>query len=289
MNIYKKISAAATIIAVATLTSCSDKGYWDEAPREQAYYFTNATCDETLTTGANEIVIPIERIYSETSESIKITFTPGKDCPSDITVDNTVTFEAGSNSANVVVRIANAVPPYTYSGTLSFDATKTYSGISEVTFKCPVAYTWTSLGEGWFYDAWVMPDVDEYPVEILKAEGFERYRVMAPYKQYYESEAAANEWGNWIATTGPAYVEFWENADGKLSFNSYSTGLNYQATNGQPIGAYNWSAFPEDQGYTGENDMWYEPGLAVLSPVYFINGVGGFGQQKFAVQIGLPE
>lgn len=288
MKIYKKISAAASIIAVAMMTSCSDKGYWDEAPREQAYYFLSASCDETLNTGANEIVIPIERIYTETTESINVEFTPGKDCPSDITVESPVTFEAGSNTANVIVKIAHAVPPYTYSGTLSFDANKSYSGVSEVAFNCPVAYNWDSIGTGYFIDAWVMDNAEDmYEVEILKAEGFERYRVVAPYKEYYTT-IGPDSWGDWIATTGPAYIEFWENAEGKLSFNSYNTGLLYQATAGQPIGAYSWSAFNESQGFTGDNDIWYRPGFAVLSPVYYINGEGGFGQQKYAVQIILP-
>lgn len=289
MKIYKKISVAASILAVAALSSCSDKGYWEEAPMEQAYYFTNATCNETLAPGANELVIPIERIYTSTSESINVTFTPGKDCPSDITVQSPVTFEAGSNTANVIVKIGNAVPPYTYDGTLTFDANKSYSGISEVTFNCPVAYTWTSLGKGAFIDAWVMDNAEDmFEVEILKADGFERYRVIEPYKEYYTTIGPAS-WEDWISTTGPDYIEFWENASGKLSFNSYATGLLYQATNGQPIGAYSWTAFGEGSGYTGDNDMWYEPGYAVLSPVYYINGVGGFGQQKYAVQIALPE
>ncbi len=289
MKIYKKISVAASIIAVAMMTSCSDKGYWEEAPHEQAYYFMSATCNETLNTGANEIVIPIERIYTETTESINVEFTPGKDCPSDITVESPVTFEAGSNTANVVIKIAHAVPPYTYSGTLSFDAHKSYSGVSAVTFNCPVAYNWNSIGKGGFLDAWVMGNLEDmFEVEILKADGFERYRVIEPYKEYYTSTIGQEDWEDWISTTGPAYIEFWENAEGKLSFNSYNTGLLYQATPGQPIGAYSWSAFAADNGYTGDNDIWYRPGFAVLSPVYYINGVGGFGQQKYAVQIILP-
>lgn len=291
MNIYKKISVAASILAVAALSSCSDKGYWDEAPSKQEFYFTKASYAETLAAGANEIVIPVERVFTSASESVDVVFTPAKSCPADITVESPVTFEAGSNTANVVIKIGNAVPPYTYAGTLTFknDEDKSYSGVSEVTLNCPVAYTWKSIGKGAFIDAWVMNGATSmYSVEILKAEGFERYRVVEPYKEYYAT-LGLEAWEDWISGTGPAIVEFWENESGKLSFNSYATGLNYQATSGQPIGAYSWTAFGEDGGYTGDNDMWYEPGFAVLSPVYYINGVGGFGQQKFAVQIQLPE
>lgn len=287
MKIYKKISVAASIIAVVSLSSCSDKGYWDEAPSKQEFYFTSSSYEETLKAGANEILIPVERVYTENSESIDVIFTPGKNCPSDITVGSTITFEAGSNTTNVVIKIGNAVPPYTYSGTLTFkdEENNSYSGVNAVKLNCPVAYTWTSLGKGEFYDAFVMDD-SAYSVEILKAEGFERYRVVDPYKEYYTT-TGLESWGDWIASTGPAYVEFWENESGKLSFNSYNTGLLYQAVTGQVIGAYSWEAF--SSGYTGDYDIWYEPGFAVLSPIYYISGVGGWGQQQYAVQIQLPQ
>lgn len=289
MNIYKKISAAAVVIAVATLSSCSDKGYWEEAPIESGVSFMSATYNETLGPGANEVVIPVSRTTNNGDESVSITFTPDKNCPSDISVPASVTFPAGSNSANIVITIANAMPPYTYSGTLELNGEASYSGKTSMTFTLPVNYTWISLGIGGFYDAFVMDNAEDYmPVEILKAEGFERYRVMNPYKEYYAT-IGPDSWGDWIATSGPETLDFWEVGDGKLSFNSYATGLTYDGPGGTAIGAYNWSAFGASSGYTGDFDMWYQPGLAVLSPVYYVNGVGGWGQQQFAVQIELPK
>lgn len=288
MNILKKISAAASIIAIAMLSSCSDKGYWDEAPLEEGYSFQSSQYSETLGPGANEIVIPIDRTNNTGEQTVNITFTPGKDCPADITVPSQVTFAAGSNVANIVINIANATPPFTYSGTLEFSGTPSYAATSAIKFSCPVDYTWQSLGQGSFLDAWVMDNAEEpYSVEILKAEGFERYRVLTPYKEYYTTIGPAS-WENWIDSTGPDYIEFWENEAGTLSFNSYATGLNYEGVKGQGIGAYSWTAFGEGSGYTGETDIWYAPGFAVLSPVYNIPGLGGFGQVQYAVQIELP-
>ena len=289
MNVFKKISVAASVIAVATLSSCSDKGYWDEAPLDAGLSFQCSSYNETLSPGANEIVIPLQRSVNAVEETVDITFTPDADCPSDIIVPSQVTFAAGSNSTDIVIKIENATPPYSYTGKLQFSGDTSYSGISALTLNCPVSYTWFSLGTGGFIDAWVMDNAEDmFQVEILKAEGFERYRVMNPYKEYYTTIGPAS-WEDWIASTGPSYVEFWENADGKLSFNSYSTGLNYEGVDGQAIGAYSWTAFGGSSDYTGEYDMWYEPGYAVLSPVYYINGVGGFGQQQFAVQIELHK
>lgn len=286
MNMFNKISAAASIIAVASLMSCSDKGYWDEAPLEVGYSFQSSQYNETLSPGANEIVIPIDRTNNNGEETLAITFTPADGCPSDITVPSQVTFAAGSNTANIVINIANAMPPYTYAGTLGFSGEPSYAGISALKLNCPVNYTWSSIGTGKFLDAWVMGDVEEYSVEIMQAEGFNRWRVMQPYAAYYSSDAAKVDWEDWIASSGPSYIEFWEQADGSLMFNAYYSGLDYQAVSTQPINVYPYTAL--SSGVAGY-DIWYAPGFAVLSPIYYIPGVGGFGQQAYALQIQLPE
>lgn len=287
MNILKKISAVAVVIAVATLSSCSDKAYWEEAPLEAGVSFQSTTYNENLGPGANEVVIPVSRTVNTGEQTVSVTFTPDKDCPTDISVPSQVTFPAGSNSANIVITIANAMPPYTYSGTLELQGDASYSGTTSLTFTLPVSFTWTSLGNGTFLDAFVMGDVEPYSVEILKAEGFERYRVLNPYVEYYTTGGAADN-GDWYANNGPSYIEFWENGNGTLSFNPWGTGLIYDGNPDTPINAYPWNAFSEGSGFSGELDIWYQPGFAVLSPIYYIPGVGSYGQQQYAVQIELP-
>ena len=285
MKFNKIISVALSIATVVGISSCSDKGYWDEAPLEAGLSFQSSQYNENLAPGANKIVIPLDRTVSSGSETVNITFTPAANCPEDITVPSSVTFEAGKNTAEIVIDIANATPPYTYAGTLKFEGTPSYSGISALTIKCPVNYTWSSLGTGTFFDAWVMDDSDPYPVEILKADGFERYRVLNPYKAYYASADGQEDWADWISSSGPEYVEFWQLDNGNLYFNAYSSGLNYQAVAGQPITLYPWDALTGTQEGL---DIWYEPGFAVLSPVYYIPNVGSYGQQQYSVQIELP-
>lgn len=287
MNIFKKIGFAASIIVTAVMSSCSDKGYWDAAPLEPAYSFQNTSYSATIAPGANEFELTLVRTMSDADESVNITFTPGENCPSDITVESPAVFKAGSFTTEVKIKIANATPPFTYSGTVGFDGKVSYSGNASCTISLPVSYTWSSIGTGTFLDTWVMEGADPYSVEIMKADGFERYRVMNPYKEFYASELGQVSWENWIASSGPEYVEFWENEDGTLSFNAYATGLNYQAKKGQPIGAYPWNAF--SSGTVAGFDIWYATGFAVLSPMYYIDGVGGFGQQQYAVQIELPK
>lgn len=283
MKILNKIGIAAALAVTALISSCSDKGYWDEAPLEQAYSFNAANYTENLKPGPQDIKIALHRSDNSGAESVDVTFTPGQGCPSDITVESPVTFAAGSSTAEVTIHIADANPPYTYSGTLEFSGKASYSGIAKCTLKMPVNYTWVSIGTGKFYDGFVMDD-QMFDVEILQAEGFQRYRVMNPYKEFYESGGAEN-YGDMYGSNGSSYIEFWQTSNDQLMFNAWSTGLLYQGSKEQPINAYPWNALSSGvEGY----DIWAEPGTALLSPIYYIPGVGGFGQQQYAVQIELP-
>ncbi|MDE5687826.1 MAG: hypothetical protein K2I18_04275 [Paramuribaculum sp.] len=285
MKLVKIFSAA--ILAVSALSSCSDSGYWDEAPLEQGLSFQCNTYNDPLSPGAAEIVIPLRRTVTAGAQTVNITFTPNANCPSDITVPSQVTFEDGKNTTEVVISIANAMPPTTYAGKLSFEADKSYAGISTVTLNCPVNYTWVSLGKGIFIDQWALDD-KETEVEIMQAEGFQRWRVMQPYNEGMAEDTG--DWGDWRTGKYPAYIEFWEttiNGQTLLTWNAFSVGINYQAKADQPIGCYPPSALRE----TMENCRWYAPGYACLSPYYYVNGVGGWNlSENFGViQIIFPS
>ncbi len=272
MKLFKILSVAA-VMAVSALSSCSDKGYWDEAPLEQGLSFQCASYNETLSPGAVEFSIPVRRAIATAEETVNITFTPGKNCPADITVPSQVKFEAGSNTAEIVINIANAMPPTTYSGTLEFDGNPSYSGISTLTLNCPVNYTWVSLGKGIFIDQFATGDV-EAEVEIMQAEGFQRWRVMKPYNQGMAEDGG--DWGDWRTGQYPDYLEFWETTSAGatvLAWTPVKIGVNYKGESSQPIVCYPPSSFT---GLSMENCRWAEPGYACLSPYYYISGVGGY-------------
>lgn len=279
MKIFKQIGIATSLLTIALLTSCSDKGYWDEAPLEHGYSFNSANFSKNLNPGPQEVKVTLHRSVTTAAESVEVSFTPGKGCPGDITVESPVTFEAGATTADVILHIANANPPYTYSGILTFNGDASYAGISKCTLKMPVEYLWEPMGTGKFCDAFVMDDVIS-DVEILKAQGFNRYRVMNPYKDFYENGGAA-AYGDMYGSNGSEYIEFWETSDGLLTFSPWNTGLIYQGKKEQTI--------VTAVGVKGF-DIWDEPGHAYLSPVYNISQANlTYGQQKYAVQIILPN
>ena len=283
MKIINRIGIVASLAIAALISSCSDKGYWDEAPREQGYSFDAANYTEELKPGPQDIKLTLHRSVIFGDQSVDVTFTPAEGCSSDISVESPVTFKSGSSTAEVILHIADANPPYTYSGTLTFNGDPSYTGISQCTLRMPVSYTWQSIGTGKFFDAFVMDDT-MFDVEIVQAEGFKRYRVMNPYKEFYETGGAA-DYGDMYGSNGPEYIEFWETSNGLLMYNAWATGLIYQGDPENSINAYPWSAMSNGvEGY----DIWAEPGHAALSPIYYIPNVGGYGQQQYAVEIILP-
>lgn len=281
--------------AVLVLGSCSEGQYWTE-PADKGQVIAFVKPAETVTLAAtdnlNSFTVKVNRSQSTGDLDVPVTFTTKAEGV--LSGPASVSFKSGEYEADYTISIGNLVPGNSYTATLNVavpEGTITHPDSRNLTFTFTISKTlsWTSLGMGTYYDGFVMDNVEApYSVEIQKADGLERYRAVEPYKEYYATAGPAS-WGDWIASSGPQYVEFWENETGGLSFSSFATGLNYEAVDGQAIGAYSWTAFTEGSGYTGENDMWYQPGFAVLSPVYYVPGVGGFGQIKYAVQIELPQ
>ena len=148
--------------------------------------------------------------------------------------------------------------------------------------KVSKAYEWESLGKGTYTDAWTTAS-DNYPdgvtasVEIMKAKGFDRYRIMAPYKEYLASSEGANSWGNWIASSSPAYVEFYTE-DNIIYYDDFFIGLNYEGDKSQPIYACHPSGFKD---ISSDHNKWLDDKTAQFAPYYYINGVGGWNNTQY--------
>ena len=125
-----------------------------------------------------------------------------------------------------------------------------------------------------------------YSVEIQKAQGFDRYRVIDPYKEGLTNDDGA--WENWIAFgTRCPYIEFWEVTDGLILFNNFALGINYEAAASQPIRAYHALEF------SGTNPAFskkIDAKTYQLAPYYYINGVGGWNYTEYdgVIVITLP-
>lgn len=172
--------------------------------------------------------------------------------------------------------------------TLTLDADNvSLGGSNKITFPLSKAYTWVSLGTGTFTDNWGWAIT--YNVEILKAEGFDRWRVVGPYR---ESEINDDgQWEDWLAGGSADYIEFWLRTDGIVDFYPFYTGIIYSGTPGAEIWCYPGKA-PYDftAGVTMAYNKFVDEKTVQLAPLYWIDGMGGWNNTVYdgVIVITLP-
>lgn len=285
-----KFSILSLFAAMVALTSCSEDGYWDGyKDKGTVYSFAQAAISASYTPGSIDAEIPVIVSRNNTSGDVTLPISAVIDVEGSMSVPAQVSFKNGEASATLALALNPDLTPGTYSAELSFDSDQCSvvgDSICEVTIT--IDYSWVSLGYGYFMDQFVLGS-GIYEVEILQAEGFERYRVVNPYNQGHASDDG--EWADWLTGKYPKYLEFWTEDDGKtIGFNPVDLGINYEGVAGQGIVAYPYYYFNSTLG-NGAYTCWYQEGHACLSPYYYINGVGGWNYttKMGVIQILLPE
>lgn len=216
--------------------------------------------------------IPINRSSLESAQTVSIEAT----LPEGITCPTSVEFAPGAYTTNLVLDISKMEIGESYTGTIKLagltDEQKNIA-TSTINFKLAKAYTWNSLGTGFFFDGFWEGFISE--CEILKADGFERYRVMNPY-------SAAEEKG------GPAIFEFWViNEDGNVKFDTFTTPFDYSGE-GDFIKGYWPSSYSEKYAGMEASSGFYDKDIAVLFPCWYVDDVGGWPGKYYPISICLP-
>lgn len=205
---------------------------------------------------------------------------------------SSVTFAAGEPTTNVVLDVSAMEVGIQYAGKVSF-ADSTQVNVNTATFSCSFklakAYTWVSLGEGeWFDQFGLMSDASYgiQKVEVLKADGFDRYRILDPYANTEQLTAAwgADAIGGMKSTT----IEFWVLEDGvHVAWDGWwYPGLLY-AGEGTDIKAYYPSALSPSLATDDAKSMFLEEKVVGFYPYWYIDGLGGFGA-KYLAALSLP-
>lgn len=184
-------------------------------------------------------------------------------------------FAAGENSTTVSVNIAPLPVGVVGSLTLTIaDADASVGGVKSTTMKVSKAYEWESLGKGAFVDNF-FGFVSE--PEIMKAKGYERYRVMAPCEDYRLNPDPSD---TWVASWSAPYIELWVE-DGLVFFDEYFTGQNYDGDKTAPIYAWHPSAFSSlNSPEFWQHNKFLSDKVIQLAPYYYIDGLGGWNQTQ---------
>lgn len=133
-------------------------------------------------------------------------------------------------------------------------------------------YPWE---KGFFYDGFWEGFIGE--VEIMKADGFDRYRVVDPYAASEESTGK-----------NPANLDFWvTNADGNVQWDTFTTGFDYDGT-GTFIKGYWPSDLSANYAYKESASGFYENDIVVFYPCWYMDGVGGWPTSYYPFVVCLP-
>ena len=277
------------IVAAALFTSCNKdvEGAIYSNQSNAGVSFTASTLSAVEVPASNP-VFDVEIVRGNTAGavtgSLSASLVANKVELSGVTVSN-YSFADGENSTTVSVNISPLEVGVAGTLTLTIaDADASIGGVKSATIKVSKAYEWKSLGKGYFLDNFF--GMESEP-EILKAEGFDRYRVIEPCEPYRIANADTD---SWVASSSAPFIEFWVE-DGLVFWDEWFTGQNYDGDKASPIYAWHPSAFsslndPEFWQYS----KFLDAKTVQLAPYYYIDGLGGWNytQKNGVVYIVLP-
>ena len=275
MKYIKSLFSILMLLSLCVFTSCEqeNEGVIYDA-NNQGLSFTFNTFEFSAPANNPVISVPVYRAVAD--EAFTSSITVSTSAPG-VTAPSSVSFAAGEQETTIDINLGSELGVgviATITITLN-EADASVGGVAETEISAYKEYVFESLGMGTFQDNWALGGT--YSVEIQKAQGFDRYRVIDPYKEGLTNDDG--EWENWIAMgTRCPYIEFWETGEGDLIlFNNFALGINYEAVASQPIRAYHASSF------SGTNPAFskkVDNKTYQLAPYYYINGVGGWNNTE---------
>lgn len=276
-----KVLFGLTVVVAALFSSCNkdNEGAIYSNQSNAGVSFTASTLTAVAVPASNP-VFDVEIIRGNTvgaaSGTVTAKLTAGGAELAGATVSG-YSFADGQNSTTVSVNVSPLEVGVAGVLTLTLaDADASIGGVKATTIKVSKAYEWTSLGKGTYTDNWLGYASQ---VEMWKADGFDRYRIAAPYASYLASDQAAADWGaDWLApatTVNP--LEIWIE-DGIVWYEDFPLGINYEADKTQPIyGCHpsGWSSLSSDFNKV------LDAKTIQLAPYYYIDGLGGWNYTKY--------
>lgn len=267
-----------------TACSSSDADYqWATATGEQVYFSNTLPSQKDISFDASSFTVTLNRVKTDEAITVGLAL---DDTTNTFSIPASVTFAAGSNTADIVVSYDTEKLAYDQyvTMTLSIDeAHATPYGASAYTFKAGVPSPFKSLGKGHLTDNYYFED--ETDVEIMQNENTPNvFRLVAPYSAFSGGGDAYME----ITVLQPGDV-----VDGVtitnpdlIYFTDYNTGehnSNYDADI-YLLHVSNFKAGADESAWLYSRVLAYQedgtPGQIQLAPYYYMFGVGGWNQSQ---------
>lgn len=275
-TIFKSILgiAAASLLAVScNVDAVTTKFDPNTIDGNGVTFLQTVATDTELPASTTQFTIMVGRAKAAEAQSVPVVST----LPEDIVCPTSISFAAGEYEAPLVLDISKMGVGSTYKGTVSLGGlTGSDKNFSNTSVSCTFAkaYSWVSLGKGQFLDTFwegILADV-----EILKADGFEIYRVMNPYAESKEGDGS-----------GPAYISIYNLGGGQAKFDTYLTPYLYDE--GMYVKAYFPSEFRDTYAQYDELSKFMDNYYFAFVPVWYVDGLGGWGvNYGYTLFVALP-
>lgn len=287
-KIFKVLSSLA--VAVVLVSACNVenvKAIYTPVGQNEVSFSQSVFVDKEISGTATSVDIQIARSNASAELSVPLTTT----LPAEIGVPTSVTFASGEYTAIVTLDVSAMVVGTVYKGKIEVGDTTLFNksvSVPEVSLTLSKVYTWVSLGKGQWYDLLVLSQENSLgirEVEILKADGFDRWRIIEPYT------VEAIEAADWTARKDylPKYIEIYEyDKDGQklLGWDDYwMTGIEYDKD--IPTKAYFPDGRLNDSGKLPLNKRLSDD-IFQLVPSYYMDGLGGWASKAYPCYLGLP-
>lgn len=276
-----KFSILSLFAAMVALTSCSEDGYWDGyKDKGTVYSFAQdaINCNYTPATIEDSIIVTITRNTTAGTDTLSIDAT----FDSDVLIASTseIVFNAGDNTAEMVIYINNLGIGQSVSGTLAFnEELVSVAGSAICEINVSLDYTWVETGSCQAFSSWAGNQAPAI-IPIEKAEeGDGLYRLNSPYYhlepdycpeegfhvQFYLDEsynAKALDQFTWIGEElkgGDAILAWFADGSYNCAFvnqgNVFTINGVMCYTSGSSLYLYNYETimFMWDKGYPGAN------------------------------------
>ena len=264
------VGMAAVTFLVSSCNVDNKKIIYSPEGTDAAVTFLSSVASNTeIEAKATTYSITVARSKSDDAATVKIAST----MPEGVSVPQSISFAAGESETSLTLDISQMEVGKTYTGKVSFaDSLQFNKKISTSSVTCTLAkaYTWVSLGEGEFYDGLALQpsdtDLGIVKVNVLKAEGFNRWRIVEPFPK--ANVIAAWDESSYVGGAS-SYIEFYtvDDAAGTVKFDGkIYNGLNYSSM-GKIVyvypSAYNSAYAPYDayNKFIGDYVQFYVPRL----------------------------
>ena len=179
------------LLGMFVVAACSDDSddYKGASVSGEQVYFSNTLSQQiNLSNTETSFTVPVARVKTDDAITVKIELA---DETKTFTAPATVTFDAGSKTADIVISYDPKVIGYDNyveaKLTITDEAYLTAYGKSEYTFKAGIPSPYVSIGKGKFSDAFFSDMVAD--VEIMQnQEDPTVYRIMHPYDAIVKEE-----------------------------------------------------------------------------------------------------